>query len=210
MPKLLRLNRRRVFVTFLLLALLWLIAWIGARSLIVSAPLAQGDAIVVMAGSTTYEERTQRAAELYAAGRANKIILTNDNERTGWSVEEQRNIRFHELASRALLRRGVPGDAIQTLPEPVTSTYDEALLLREYAEAHGLRSLLIVTSAYHSRRVLWTMQHIFRNSSTRIGLELVPPGQQTPSPATWWLHYRGWQLVVGEYVKMVYYVLRVH
>jgi uncharacterized SAM-binding protein YcdF (DUF218 family) len=203
-------HKRRVFVTFLLLALLWLIAWIGARWLIVSAPLAQGDAIVVMAGSTTYEERTQRAAELYTAGRANKIILTNDNEQSGWSAEEQRNIPFHELASRALRRHGVPGNAIETLSEPVTSTYDEALLLRKYAEAHDLRSLLIVTSAYHSRRVLWTMRQIFRNSPTKIGLELVPPGQQTPSPATWWLHYRGWQLVVGEHMKMVYYLLRFH
>jgi uncharacterized SAM-binding protein YcdF (DUF218 family) len=201
---------RRVFVAFLLLGGLWLVSWLGARWLIVRAPLAQGDAIVVMSGSTTYEERTKLAAELYAAGRANKIILTNDNEKTGWSVEEQRNIPFHELASRALCSRGVPDDAIETLPEPVTGTYDEAILLREYAEAHGLRSLLIVTSAYHSRRVLWTMQQIFHNSSTKIGLELVPPGQQTPSPATWWLHYRGWQLVLGEHVKMVYYVLRFH
>jgi uncharacterized SAM-binding protein YcdF (DUF218 family) len=201
---------RRVFVIFLLLGLLWLVAWIGARWLIVSAPLAQGDAIVVMSGSATYEERTQRAAELYTSGRANKIILTNDNEQSGWSVEEQRNIPFHELASRALRRRGVPSDAIETLPEPVTSTYDEARLVRGYAEAHGLRSLLIVTSAYHSRRVLWTMRQIFHNSSTKIGLELVPPGQQTPAPATWWLHYRGWQLVVGEHVKMIYYILRFH
>jgi len=188
--------------------LLWLGAWLGARCLIVSVPLAQADAIVVMSGSATFRERTQRAAELYAAGRAKRIVLTNDAGEGGWSVQEQRNIPYHELASRALRRRGVPDEAIETLPEPVTGTYHEALLLREYAEAQGLRSLLIVTSAYHSRRVLWTMQQVFHNGSTRIGLEAVPPGQQTPLPATWWLHYRGWQLVFGEHVKMVYYILR--
>lgn len=207
MPKLNRLSWRRVFVAFLLLALLWLAAWVGARCLIVNAPLAQADAIVVMSGSATFRERTQRAAELYTAGRAKIVILTNDGEESGWSEREQRNIPYHELARRALVRRGVRDDAIETLPEPVTGTYDEALLLRDYVEDHGLRSLLIVTSAYHSRRVLWTMQHVFHVGSTKIGLEAVPPGQQTPLPATWWLHYRGWQLVFGEHVKLVYYVL---
>lgn len=188
---------------------LWLMSWAMAELLIVSEPLVHADAIVVMAGSTAYMERTQRAADLYATGRAPKILLTNDNEQSGWSAEEQRNIPYHELAARSLRHLGVPGNAIETLPDPVSGTYDESLVLREYAEAKGLRSLLVVTSAYHSRRTLWTMRQTFDKASITIGLEPVPPGQQTPSPVTWWLHSRGWQLVPGEYLKMVYYLLHV-
>jgi uncharacterized SAM-binding protein YcdF (DUF218 family) len=173
----------------------------------VSTPLSHADAIVVMAGSAVFRERTQRAAELYKEGRAAKIILTNDNQQGGWASDEQRNIPYHELAGRALRRLSVPSDAIEMLPDPVSGTYEESLLLRKYAEAHNLHSLLVVTSAYHSRRALWTLRQTFSDTGIAIGLEPVAPGQQAPSPATWWLHFRGWQMVPGEYVKMIYYHL---
>ena len=200
----------RIGLKFLAAGLiLWLIALAMAQWLIVRVPLEQADAIAVMAGATAYKERAQRAAELYAAGRAPKIILTNDNQQSGWSPEEQRNIPYHELAERTLRGLGVPGNAIETLQDPVSSTYDESLVLREYAEAQGLRSVLVVTSAYHSRRTLWTMRQTFENAPITIGLEPVPPGRQTPSPLTWWLHFRGWELVAGEYVKAINHLLRV-
>jgi uncharacterized SAM-binding protein YcdF (DUF218 family) len=186
---------------------LWLVGWSAAKLLVVSAPLPRADAIMIMAGSAVFKERTQRAAELYKEGRASKIILTNDNQQSGWASDEQRNIPYHELAARWLRRQGVPDEAIETLPEPVSGTYEESLVLRRYAEAKGLQSVLIVTSAYHSRRALWTLKKVFANSAITIGLEAVPPGQQAPSPATWWLHFRGWQLVPGEYAKMIYYRL---
>ena len=186
---------------------MWLAALAAARLLIVSAPLDHADVIVIMAGSAVFRERSQRAAELYREGRAAKVILTNDNQKGGWVVDEQRNIPYHELAARYLRRQGVPETAIETLPEPVSGTYEESQLLRRYAEAHGVRSMLIVTSAYHSRRALWTLQRTFASSAIAIGLDSVPPGQQVPRPATWWLRWRGWQLVPGEYVKMLYYRL---
>lgn len=202
-------NVARLAAKLLILGVvLWLMAWALAQLLIVSEPLVQADAIAVMAGSTTYQERARRAAELYAAGRAPKIILTNDNERSGWSVEEQRNIPYQELADRMLRRLGVPGEAIERLPDPVSGTYDEAIVLREYAAARGFRSLLVVTSAYHSRRTLWMMRQAFDKSSISIGVEPVPPGQQTPPPVTWWLHSKGWELVPGEYIKMINHLLR--
>ncbi|MEP6741290.1 MAG: YdcF family protein [bacterium] len=204
-------NKPKALVTFAFLAIvLWLVAWAAANWLMVSAPLARADAIVVLAGSAAFGERTQRAAELYKQGRAAKIILTNDNHQSGWVSDEQRNIPFQELAGRWLRRQGVPAAAIEFLPEPVSGTYDESLLLRQYAEAHGLHSLLVVTSAYHSRRALWTLRQTFSQTPITIGLESVPPGQQAPSPRTWWLHFRGWQMVPVEYVKLIYYGLAHH
>ena len=186
---------------------LWLVAWSAARLLIVSAPLSHADVIIVMAGSAVFKERTLRAADLYREGRASKIILTNDNQQGGWVSDEQRNIPYQELASRYLRRFGVPEDAIETLPEPVSGTYEEAHLLRRYAEAKGWHSILIVTSAYHSRRALWILKQTFAPSGITVGLDSVPPGQQEPRPATWWLYPRGWQMVPGEYLKMIYYRL---
>jgi uncharacterized SAM-binding protein YcdF (DUF218 family) len=186
---------------------LWLLAWGAAKLLIVSAPLAHADAIAVMSGSAAFEERNTLAAQLYQQGRAPKIILTNDNQRSGWSSAEQRNPFFYERAVTLLRNSGVPAAAIEVVPQPISSTRDEAMLLRQYAESRGLKSLLVITSAYHSRRALWTLRRTFANSGIQIGLEGVPPGWQSPPPATWWLHRRGWQMVAAEYVKMIYYRL---
>jgi uncharacterized SAM-binding protein YcdF (DUF218 family) len=185
-----------------------LLAWVAAKRLIVSDELPHADAIVVLAGSTAYVERTHRAVELFRQGRAPKIILTNDNQLSGWSNELQRNPLFIERAAEELTRaEGVPESVVEMLLQPVSSTHEEALLLRRYAEAHALRSLLVVTSAYHSRRALWTFRKVFEGSGINVGVMIVEPGWETPLPATWWLHLSGWRMVAGEYLKLIYYWL---
>lgn len=184
------------------------VAWVAARALVVQAGPVQAEAIVVLAGSSTYKERADEAARLFHEGRAPKIILTNDGLQSEWSSELQRNPFYVERAVEQLRRAGVPAENIETLPQVVTSTYDEALLLREYVRAHGLRSVLIVTSAYHTRRALWTLRRVLKDEPVSIGLSAPPPGQQTPRPLTWWWHIKGWRMVAGEYLKLVYYYLR--
>jgi uncharacterized SAM-binding protein YcdF (DUF218 family) len=190
------------------LALWSLVAWAAARALVVRADIAHADAVAVLAGSSAYVERTRLAAQLYAEGRASVVLLTNDNERGGWSSAEQRNPFFVERAVGELTAAGVPREHIVVLPQPVASTYDEAHALRDYAAAHDLRALLVVTSAYHSRRALWTLRRVFAGSNVEVGLAAVAPGAQTPAPALWWLSGRGWRVVAGEYVKLFYY--RIH
>jgi uncharacterized SAM-binding protein YcdF (DUF218 family) len=209
MPKLNRLwNWRRLLVAFLLLVLLWLVAWLGARWLIVSAPLERADAIVILSGSSTLSERVQHAARLYSQQRSQKILLTTDNRQGGWSAPEQRNPYFDEIAVKELSKLGVPSEHVEVVRPSVNSTWDEAVLLSEYSKTQHLRSILIVTSSYHSRRALWTFRTLFRDGNTQVGLDPVETGIQTPPPATWWLHARGWQLVLVEYLKLIYYLCR--
>jgi uncharacterized SAM-binding protein YcdF (DUF218 family) len=188
--------------------IIWsVLAWVAAEALIVGSEMESADALVVLAGSSTYLERTHRAAQLFREGRAPIIILTNDNVRGGWSEAEQRNPFFVELAAAELGRSGVPAEKIEIVPGVVSSTYEEAGRLREYASANKLQSILIVTSAYQSRRALWTLRRVFRGSGVEIGLDAVAPGEQAPRTATWWWYPLGWQMVGGEYLKMAYYWL---
>ena len=182
-------------------AALWLAAGGGGPG------RAKADALVVLAGSSTYVERARRAAALYAEGRAPLVLLTNDDLKGGWSEAEQRNPLFVERAAGELRRAGVPAARIEIVWRPVGSTYEEAVTLREHASARGLRSLVVVTSAYHSRRALWTFARVFRDTGVRVELEAVAPGEQSPSPAAWWLSGLGWRMVAGEYLKLIYYRL---
>jgi uncharacterized SAM-binding protein YcdF (DUF218 family) len=196
---------RRLLLIALLFAIWMGGAWLAARFLIVNKPVSRADAIVVLSGSAVYRERTQRAAEYYRQDLATRVLLTNDNLRGEWSSAEQRNPFFYERARANLLTLGVPAERVEVLPQTVTNTYDEAEALRDYAVAHKLRSLLVVTSAYHSRRALWTLNRVFAGTGIDIGLLSVEDGEQTPPAHKWWLYVRGWQMVVGEYVKNVYY-----
>jgi len=182
-------------------------AWAAAQYLITEAPLEKADAIVVLGGSATYKERTREAAKLFLEGRSQRILITNDNQRGPWSSAEQRNLFFYERALEELKSAGLPSDSIEVLMKPVESTFDETQVVRDYAQQHGLHSILIVTSAYHSRRALWVFSRVFRDTGIRIGLIGARPGVESPPPATWWLSVRGWKLVPTEYVKMIYYVI---
>jgi uncharacterized SAM-binding protein YcdF (DUF218 family) len=192
----------------LIAAIVWVVcAPLLATRLIVEKPLDQADAILVLGGSATYIERTQKAAELYKMGIAPRVFLTDDGERAGWSKTEQTNLPYFELAKRVLTSHGVPEDAIKILPGEVTGTDWEARVLGKEIETGGLKSVLLVTSAYHSRRALWTFDRFLAGKNVAIGIEHAPTGQQTPAPHFWWLSPRGWQMVAGEYVKSLVYWL---
>jgi uncharacterized SAM-binding protein YcdF (DUF218 family) len=200
---------RVLLIAGLSAVVLWpLCAWVAAHLLIVKAELASADAIVVLSGSSTYKERTAWAAKLYREGRAPIVILTNDRLISGWDRVEERNPYFYELAAKELQRHGVPSEKIQVVSDIALGTYEETLGLRDYAGAHKLNRLLIVTSAYHSRRALWSMRHASERSGIEIGIDSPPPGWQTPAPSTWWLRRWGWRVVAGEYLKMAYYWMR--
>jgi uncharacterized SAM-binding protein YcdF (DUF218 family) len=189
--------------------LLWpIFAWAAAQLLIVKTELPVAAAIVVLSGSSTYLERADWAARLYRQGRAPLIILTDDKLISGWNGAEERNPYFYELAAKELQKRGVPSEKIRVVAEPALGTFYESLNVREYATSHGLKRLLVVTSAYHSRRALWSMRRACAGTDIVIGVDGPPPGWQTPSAWTWWLHRWGWKVVAGEYLKMTYYWLR--
>lgn len=203
-----RADRWHTFSLVLTVLLVWEgVAWGAARLLIKQRELPRAEVLFVLSGSANYAERVELAAQLFSNQRGDLIVLTNDDIRSGWSVKEQRNPLFVERAKEYLRRVGVPEDKIQVLSEPATGTHDEALRAREYARTHNVRSLLVVTSAYHSRRALWTFNSVFQNTDVEVGLIAVPLGKQSPSAATWWLLVRGWRMVAAEYLKLGYYWL---
>jgi uncharacterized SAM-binding protein YcdF (DUF218 family) len=198
-------RRRFLVIAALLIVCAPLFAWAAARLLIVKAEVQSPDAIIVLSGSSAYLERATWAAKLYREGRAPLVVLTNDGVISGWDNHEDRNPLFYELSMRRLQQEGVPATHIQVVPEQAVGTYDESLLIREFAVEHRLHRLLIVTSGYHSRRALWSVRRACEDSGIEIGIDSAPPGWQTPSPWVWWSKRLGWKLVAGEYVKMIYY-----
>jgi uncharacterized SAM-binding protein YcdF (DUF218 family) len=198
-------RRRFLLIALLLLVASPVVAWFAAHVLIVKAEMPSADAIVVLSGSSTYIERANWAAKLYREGRSPLIILTDDGLIGGWDNREDRNPHYYEMTARRLQQQGVPADRIQLAPGIALGTYEESVMVRDYASARNLKRLLIVTSGYHSRRALWSMRRACEGSGIQVGMDSAPPGWQTPSPWSWWSRRWGWKVVAGEYLKMVYY-----
>lgn len=196
----------KVSIITLFLILAWItLAWFLAERLIVAKPLQRADAILILGGSSVYKERAQRAAEIYKTGIPAKIILTDDGERAGWSRREQRNTPYVELAKSELTAQGIEPENIEIIKPIGSGTIYEAQEFRKIVRAENLKSVLIVTSAYHTRRALWTFERELANENVNIGIDSAPTGEQTPPPFVWWLSAFGWNVVAGEYVKSIYY-----
>ena len=135
------------------------------------------------------------------------FVLTDDGLAGRWSRAQQRNPRSIERGRDMLLGSGVPAEHVVMLPGRVHSTYDEALAVQTYARAQRLHSLLIVTSPYHARRALWVFNRVLAADGVSVGVDPVPPGDQSPPPGMWWLSRSGWQSVAAEYPKFLYYLI---
>ena len=181
----------------------------AASYLAVEKPLESADAILVLSGSGAYGERADEAARLFEEKIAPKIFLTNDGLQGGWNQKEQRNPYFIEIARARLIARGVPAEAIEMLPEMVEGTGDEANLLVKVSAERNLKSLLLVTSSYHTRRTLWTFQRAVSRSNLplEIGIEFPRTAYKTSFPFGSWFSINVWKTVGVEYAKIVYYWL---
>jgi uncharacterized SAM-binding protein YcdF (DUF218 family) len=198
--------RKRLAILGLGLMVAWPVAaWLAAKMLIVKTDLPSADAIVVLSGPGTYVERADWAAKLYRERRAPVVVISNEGLLSGWSANDERNLYFHELAARRLQQNGVPPNDVRVVSDIGAGTFQESVRLCAHAAEQKFSRILVVTSAYHSRRALWSMKQACKNTPVQIGIDSPPPGWQTPAPAFWWIHKSGWRFVAAEYVKMIYY-----
>lgn len=200
----------KFLIVFFAVVGIWiLIAPFLPQFLIIEKPLEKADAIWVLGGSRAYLERTKLAAELYKKGVAPKIFVVNDGVFGGWNQEEKKNLPFYELSRRELVSNGVPNEAIEVLSENVTGTDWEAKLCAKVVREKQIKSLLLVTSAYHSYRAFWTFERIFSGEKEDIILGVVHAELDDEKFPTflWWLSSKNLQNVFGEYLKFIYYWL---
>lgn len=128
--------------------------------LVVEDPLAKVDGIYVL-GGTTYE-RPLEARDLYTAGWAPTIVLVQQIADWGerWLTDNGIKVTTElEVQVDLLQRIGVPRDAIAFV-KPMGSTAEEAVALREFMNARGWSSVIVVTSKQHTRRAGLSMRRV--------------------------------------------------
>lgn len=154
------------------------------------------DAIVVLGGD--YPVRILYGAELYRQGLAAEIWHTGD------TPVSRGRVSHGELARRLSVQNGVAPEAIHLLFS--TSTWSDAEAIKRLAAERQITSILVVTSWYHNRRAICTIQHQMDDSD--IAVYYASPPDTVTNSANWWRHWRGWRDVMSEQGKLLVYGLR--
>jgi uncharacterized SAM-binding protein YcdF (DUF218 family) len=182
-----------VTVVAVLLALAAVFADEPARWLVVADPPRWADAAVVLAGDPDYE-RTKTAARLLLEGQVGLLIVTGGEPGPGDSAESLRDVA---------IRAGVPSGRIR-MEQVSRSTRGSMEAIRPILEQERIRSVAVVTSPYHQRRATWTARRMLP------GVEVVsrPADPAGWKPEGWWKSRWNRRIVLGEWAKLAYYVLR--
>ena len=208
------LRARRLFAR-LLLATLLLAVLLGAFAcpraghyLIVDEPLRPADVIVVLAG--TRVERWLEAVDLYREGRAAAILLSSGIVEPAETRLRALGIRYPsdiELTRDAMVQLGVPASAITAFPDTVDNTAEEAVVAHRFALERGWRSLIVVTSKYHTRRSRFAFERQLRG--TGISVQVRGSRYDESQPDRWWKRRSDFRFVTWELQKLAAYRLGV-
>jgi uncharacterized SAM-binding protein YcdF (DUF218 family)/glycosyltransferase involved in cell wall biosynthesis len=175
------------------------IVWFVGNQLTVRHAPKEADAIVVFSGdgetsyiNQSYQRRTLDAIRYYQAGYAPLIILSTGKDQTFSEVEIIRYL---------LINRGIPQQAIQILEKYPRSTFENVALVKEALLEHGTKSILLITSPYHSRRALW----VWRKAMPELVVS-APPVVDTPKQnLEWGATVNQIKAIFYEYLAIAYY-----
>ncbi|MDH6373276.1 uncharacterized SAM-binding protein YcdF (DUF218 family) [Paenibacillus sp. PastF-3] len=144
------------------------------------------DAIIVLSGG---QGRVEKAAELYKAGYAPYIILSNAKEITS---------RSGDMLQTAL-NLGIPQDAIYT-ENAAESTYQNAEFTLPIMKEHDLQSAIVVSSDFHMRRVKLLYDRVYKKSEIELTYVGSPSGYNAKR---WWSDRNSRETTFNEYAKMI-------
>lgn len=131
----------------------------------------------------------EQGAELYQAGYAPYLLLSNAQEKTSASGD----------MLQTALALGIPKDAILT-ENAALSTYQNAELTLPIMKEQRFTSAIVVSSDFHMRRVKLLFDHVYKKS----GIALTYIGADSGYNAKrWWSDRYSRETTFNEYTKML-------
>ncbi|MFY9724915.1 MAG: YdcF family protein [Bryobacteraceae bacterium] len=200
--------RRRTVVLRLGVALLLLAlaayftrsVWLGAlgRALVEDDGPAKADAVVVLGGDG-WGMRLETAARLVRAGYAPVVLISGAPAAYGTNESD--------LAIPYIVRQGYPADWFVALRNEAMSTGEESFMLLRELRQRRVRSLILVTSEYHSARAARTFRAAERALGCRLEMHVVAAPDRYFHAASWWRNREGRKIALGEWGKTIAYAL---
>jgi uncharacterized SAM-binding protein YcdF (DUF218 family) len=179
-------QRGGIFLTLLVgvvLTLLCVVVYVAryplmrfaAQSWIVEDSPEHADAIIVLGNDNFYGDRASRATELFRQGWARVVVASGKRLRPGADVAT--------LVEHDLIERGVPKENIMRYAHDAESTREEAEGLLKIATERNWKSVIVVTSNYHTRRARYIFQKVFGSACA---VRVASARDAEFDPERWW------------------------
>lgn len=168
----------------------------AARHLIVQDAIKPSDIILVLGGDDN-GERVDEAVKLYKNGYAKKILMSSGP--LAWKLTGA------EWMKKQALAEGVPARAI-LLEDRSLSTIDNAKLSLPILEKEKVKTVILVTSPTHTRRSKKVFDRIFKPAGIQVSYR--PAQRNSFKLDGWWKRHEDTQLVVWEYVSLMFYFMK--
>lgn len=152
--------------------------------------LEPADAIVVLGGDARH--RAPHGAALYQKGLAPVILAVGGTDPNSAATQARKT-------ERALLRLGVPADAILVAGQYEASTLQEARATADYALDRSWHRVIVVTSPYHT----WRAGQMFASilHPLNIDVQRAAASDDPFDQQRWWADPRQRRQVRNEYLK---------
>ncbi len=163
-----------------------------AESWIIEDPLDKADALIVLGDDNFYADRATRGAQLFREGKAPLIVASGRRLRP--------NAGIAELMEHDLVERGVPRDQIVRFAHDADSTLEEARALARLVKERKWRSVIVVTSNFHTRRARYIFQRVFPQ-----GMEVRVASARDGDfdPEHWWEKRKSIKELTREFAGML-------
>src|SRR3990167_462163 len=159
--------------------------------LVVQDKLEPVGLILVLSGDAN-GERVAEGVNLYRQDYAKKILMRGGP--LAWQLTSA------EWMKKQAMALGVPARNI-LLEDKSGSTKENARFSLPIIKKHGVNSIILVTSPYHSRRAQWVFQKVFARSGVKI--RSYPVQASKFKIQRWWTRHEDIQLVVLEYLSLI-------
>jgi uncharacterized SAM-binding protein YcdF (DUF218 family) len=203
-PSRVRKWKRRGGVSGALLLILLIAAIILARGagrwLFREDPLAHADVIVVLSGGLPF--RAEGAADVYQQGWAPLVWITKpDGPQEELAELGVTYVGEEEYNRQAIVHRGAPEAAVQILPGVIIDTQQEIEEISAAMRRTGKRTVIIVTSPEHTRRVRALWQKLAGGNDLTL---IVRGASEDPVDLDhWWQNTRDTFSVLREYLGLM-------
>ena len=166
--------------------------------LIIADDLKQMDAVVVLSGGGL--SRREEGAKLFKERYAKIFVLTE----TGETVSDL-GVNYSTVLKQEAIQMGIPDDGILITQEHANNTLEEAIAVKQLLENSELKSAVIITDPFHTRRARMLFQDVFED--TDIDINVRPVIGSWYRSDTWFASKRGWEATVQEYLRIIGYKL---
>lgn len=203
--------KRYLKLFFLLLGLAIVILFLSYKTIFMSAGkylspegVGNADVVIIEGGELIRDKGIQVGISILSAERAKRLVLVYHYSR--YAKIFDRPLDYGLFLTQKLQESGLRKDQIQVVGVPIDHpiTLREAQIVLSELSQNGVKSAILLSEDFHTRRSFWTYKQV----GLPLGIKIIPvPYYLSYGKDDWWKDIGEVYSFVEEWLKFFYYIL---